>query len=171
MGGNNILGFYCSLDETIYVKINKHLKSILPVIFHEFTHAYLHQNDIKLIDDYKQPDIVNFSFEYLMYKANQEEGLCELVSSLFCFHIFNNDIYPSNVDEYWIGWRLCTQSFVTTAEMIINLYPNNDSIWITKITFSTLLNYIKSKNNLYKFIPNVPKDAYHRIKSICSELQ
>lgn len=170
-GGTNALGFYCSLDETIYVKINKHLKSVLPVIFHEFVHAYLHQNNIKLIDNYEKPKIVNFNFESLMYRADQEEGLCELVSSLLCFHIFDCDKYPSNLDNYWIGWRLCVQSFVTTADMIMNKYPDNDIIWITKITFSTLLNYIKSTNNLYKFIPNVPKDAYQRIKCICTDLQ
>ena len=54
---------------------------------------------------------------------------------------------------------------------IFKYIPDNDIIWITKITFSTLLNYIKVTNNLYKFIPNVPKDAYQRIKCICTELQ
>ncbi len=168
--GTETMGFYSPYDDTMYVKINKHLKKVLPIIFHEFTHAYLHRNNIKLVDSCIKPTIVNFDFESLMYKADQEEGVCELVSSLMCFIVFDCDQYPSNIDKYWIGWRLCVQSFITTANMIIRQYQDNNIIWITKITFNTLINYIKNTNNLYKFIQNVPKDAYHRTKSICDEL-
>ncbi len=168
--GTDTMGFYSPDDDTMYVKINKHLKKVLPIIFHEFTHAYLHRNNIKLVDSCVKPTVVNFDFESLMYKADQEEGVCELVSSLMCFIVFDCDQYPSNVDKYWIGWRLCVQSFITMANMITKQYPNNSIIWITNIAFNTLLNYIKQTNNLYKFLPNVPKDAYHRTKSLCDEL-
>lgn len=164
--GMDVKGFYNSIDQTVYVRIGAHLKSLLPILFHELTHAYIHQNNLKLVDDFPKPDVVCFDFASMMYIADQEEGICELVSSLMCYNIFDIDQYPSNVDEYWLGWRLSVQAFISFSEILINKFPNNDNIWVTKLAFQSILNHIKKTNNLYKFVQFVPKNEYHRTKSI-----
>jgi hypothetical protein len=108
-GGRDTRGFYHKTDKTVYVRIGEHLKSLLPTLFHELTHAYIDQNNIKIIDDFTKPNCVCFDFSSRMHEADQEEGVCELVSSLMSYHLFNTDQYPSNVDKYWLGWRLSVQ--------------------------------------------------------------
>lgn len=171
-GGGVTLGFYHPATKTIYVSIGVHLKKILPTIFHELTHAYLHQNNIKLIDNYEKPELLTFDFISMAYEMDQEEGLCELVSSLMCFHVFDCDKSPSSAIEYWLGWRLCVQAFIECAKGIIKICPNNDDgIFISQRAFFTLLHSINQSNNLYKFLKYVPPDAYHRMSEIRIDLQ
>lgn len=165
-GGMDTKGFYNKTDKTVYVRIGEHLKSLLPTLFHELTHAYIDQQNIKIINNFEKPDCVCFDFASRMHEADQEEGVCELVSSLISYHIFNIDQYPSNVDKYWLGWRLSIQGFITFSGILINKYPEKDGLWITKIAFTSIINHLKNTNNLYKFVPLVPKDEYHRTKSI-----
>lgn len=164
-------GFYYPKDKTVYVAVGKHLKKLLPTMFHELTHAYLHQNDIKLIDNYEKPKTLTFDFISMMHEADQEEGVCELVASLLCYHIFDNNKTPSNVDSYWLGWRLSTQAFVECAKVLIKMCPEKDAVFITKTAFYTVINTIKQSNNLYKFAKSVPPDSYSRTKEIQTELQ
>ena len=170
--GMDVRGFYVPSEQIVYIRIGEHLKKLLPTLFHELTHAYVKQNGINLIDSWdKKP--TGFDFESMMCDASQEEGLCELVASLLCYHIFNCEQYPSNVDEYWLGWRLCIQAFIVFAQMLIK-QPNNinrDRVWINKYAFGAIIQHIKSTNNLYKFVSFVPKDAYHRTYGICVDLK
>ena len=162
--GFNIRGFYDLESKTIYVKIGEHFKILMPTLFHELTHAYIHTKNIKIIDDFPMPTQICFDFASLMHKASQEEGLCELVSTLMSYHIFDINQYPSNIDKYWLGWRLCMEGFLTFAKMIIYQFKDKDNLWITRLSFISLINQLKQNNNLYKFVNMVPKDAYNKTK-------
>lgn len=165
--GMETKAFYNKLHKTIYIEINKQLKGLLPVLFHEFIHAYIHENNIKITDDYPmEKDNMCFTFASKMHEANQEEGLCELASSLMCLHIFNTNQYPSNVDKYWLGWRLCVQGFLEFFEFITKNKEKCDAIFVTKMSFKSLVNILIKNQNAYKFVNKVPKDAYQRTKCI-----
>ena len=168
--GVDVRGFYVPIEQIIYIRIGIHLKRLLPTLFHELTHAFIDQNNISLVDSWdKKP--TGFDFESMMTNSSQEEGICELVSTIMCYHIFNCEQYPSNVDKYWLGWRLCIQSFIVFFEMLVKQTNNKDCVWLTKFSFGAIVQHIKSTNNLYKFVSQVPKDAYHRTYGICGELK
>ena len=165
-GGMLTKGFYYPSDNEVYIEIGKHLRLVLPTMFHEMMHSWINFEGIAIIDDYPIVQSGCFDFESMMHETNQEEGLCELAASLMCYHIFDVDRYPSNVDEYWLGWRLCVQSFISFVNFINKQFTNQSNIWITKMAFSSLFNYIKNTNNLYKFVQYVPKNIYQRTKCI-----
>lgn len=160
-------GFYSKFDRTVYVEIGKQLRALLPTFFHEFIHAYVHENNICIVDDYpEQKNSIGFTFAYKMCEASQEEGLCELASSIMCMHIFKINQYPSNVDKYWLGWRLCVQGFIEFFEIITKDKEKCDAVFVTKLSFKSLVNIIIKNHNLYKFVDKVPKNAYQQQKSI-----
>lgn len=162
--GMDVRGFYHKGN--IFVRVGEHLKRLLPTLFHELTHAYIHQNNMRLVDNYPKPTSIKFDFEALMYEADQEEGVCELVSSLMCYHIFNVDQYPSNVDAYWLGWRLSVECFLAFANVLVKKFPDNSSIWVTKISFMSVINHIKKYNNMHYFVKKVPTNEYYNLKQI-----
>jgi hypothetical protein len=166
----DIKGFYSIKDKTIYIRIGEHLKKLLPVLFHEMTHAFLHQQNIVLVDNWTKK-ASGFDFESMMSEASQEEGMCELVSSLLCYEIFDCDQYPSKVDEYWLGWRLNVQAFIVFAKMLSKQMSTFGTKDIVKFAFNAIVEHVKKTNNLYKFVGLVPKDVYHRAYGLCSDLE
>ena len=146
--GTQLLGFYCSNSKIIYIKDGVHLNKLLPVLFHELTHAFMDQKHIDMEDDYPKPNTLTFSFADQMYIADQNEGFCELVMTLMCFSIFDIEQFPSNVEEYWLGWRLCLESFIFMSKQLSNTKKNINDIERKKIAFDSLINVIRFKNNL-----------------------
>lgn len=161
MGGYDIPGFYNKETNIITIKLGIHLDKILPVLFHELTHAYIKQKEIEIEDIYEKPTLIDFSFSGHMYKANQNEGLCELVSTFMSYYILEMNIQPSSVDEYWVGWRLCVEAFCNFADKMIKSNPNNDQENI-RVSMLSVFNFIKLKKNLYKFVPMVKSDSYQK---------
>lgn len=163
--GLETAGFYNKLDKTVYIEINKQLKCLIPTLFHELMHVYIDENNIIIVDNYPKPtNTICFDFASKIYLASQEEGICELASSLMCLHIFDTNQYPSNVEKYWLGWRLCVQAFIQFAEIIKK--TNNDNLFITKMAFKSTLNMLIKHQNIYHFVDKVPKDAYFRTNGI-----
>ena len=161
--GYEIRGWYNAETNTIYIPIKKHLKNILPTLFHELTHAYMHQENIVFNNTYPKPDTISFGFKSLLYKADQNEGFCELIATLMLYFVWNDIHSPSLVDEYWLSWKLAIEGFVDVAEKVINIMPKDQ---IIKIAIRTLINYAKSKHNLYDFVDKVDPNCYHKRATI-----
>jgi len=158
--GIDLRGLYYHENETIYIKNNIHLNKLLPTLFHELTHAYMFQTYISMTDDYPESTNLTFSFEYFMAGADQDEGFCELVSTLMCYYLFDTEQHPSNIPSYWIGWRLNLAAFLVFSRAIIK--PNLLDKIRMKLAISSMINIIRINNNLYKFVKYVPANAYQR---------
>jgi len=170
MMGYDIPGYYNKKEHSINIRIGIHINKILPVLFHELTHAYIHQNGLEFVDNYLKPVSIGFSFSDLMYKCSQEEGFCEMVATVMSYHVLDKDQLPSQVDEYWLGWRLCLTGYQTMVQALSNNNQNKnkfDDIQISKLAINSLVQLVKIKKNLYNFVQKVPNDAYgKRLKKI-----
>lgn len=157
--GIDTKGFYARKTNKIYIKNGIHLHKLLPTVFHELTHAYVHNNGICIVDNYKVPTKGIFDFEYFMREANQEEGLCELVMTLMCYHIFKRNEYASNMEAYFLGWRLNVQAFLELATTFRKIKPEADNLIISRLCMYAIITFYKNNNNIYRYVSKVPPDA------------
>lgn len=166
MSGFFAVGFYVRKTNQIFIKNGMHLNKLIPTVFHELTHAYVHNNGIVIIDNFKVPQTVTFDFVSLMHKASQEEGLCELVMTLMRYHIFKTNEYPSTSEEYCLGWVLHIHTFLNLGNIFRQIKPHADNLEISRLALSSIITYYKNNNNIYKFVDKVPKDAYHQARKV-----
>lgn len=157
--GYEIGGWYNKETNTIYIPIKKHLKKIIGTLFHELTHAYMTQENINFVDDYPKPDTISFGFKSQLYKADQNEGFCELIATLMMHFVWGERYNLSNVDEYWLSWKLAIESFSIVTEKITDIVPKDLQ---AKTAIRALVNHAKSKNNLYAYADKVDPNCYQK---------
>lgn len=160
--GVDVPGFYNRESNTLFIRIGVHFELILPILFHELTHAYINKSKYEIIDDYPKPTSISFGFKNMMYKANQNEGLCELSATIMYMYLFGLELYPSLVDEYWLGWAVAIRGFVSMWELLEKMMPSKPIDDMVRLCMSSVYNIVKAKKNLYKFVPKVPNDSYQR---------
>jgi hypothetical protein len=117
------------------------------------------------------------AFRDQMRDTDQCEGFCEMVVTIMFYRLFKKEKYPSNVKEYWMGWRLCMQAL----NHFLNAFRNKLGVVkselktprdklktsacptledLLRLSVQSILNMAKLKGNLYLFVDKVPSDAY-----------
>jgi len=160
------VGYYNKRKNEIHIQNNVHLHKLIPTIFHELTHAFIHNTGIVIIDDYESPKSNCFDFTFLLQEGSQEEGFCELIMTLMQYHIFEIKEYPSKYAKYCLGWLLNIYAFMDLAKIFRTMKPDKDNFEISRLSLIAMITFYKNNNNIYRFVNKVPKDAYHQESKI-----
>lgn len=157
--GGYVVGYYDRKSNNIHLRNNVHLHKLIPTVFHELTHAFIHNTGIIMIDNYRSNLTDCFDFEYFLPGSSQEEGFCELIMTLMQYHIFDIKEYPCKEQEYFIGWLLNIYAFMDMAKIFRNIKKDANNYEISRLSLNAMITFYKNNNNIYRFVNKVPKDA------------
>lgn len=160
------VGYYNQKTNDIHLQNNVHLHKLIPTVFHELTHAFIHNSGIVIVDDYEPPKTSCFDFAFLLQDGSQEEGFCELIMTLMQYHIFGIKEYPSKSEIYCLGWLLNMYTFMDLANIFRTMGSNKDNYEISRLSLRAMITFYEKNNNIYRFVNKVPKDAYHQERKI-----